>query len=501
MATKPGYQIQFRSRKDLDEDVRTYLSHGGVMVPWLAKLPEVNTDVAIRIVTTFDEACFLFNARVIQQIPGTGFMATFDDKAAKKAIQDHVVAPAFGAGLATQPGRPGSRLATPFEVEIEAPKARFEVPKRPSLIPEAAPPAIESEPAFSDLSSLEDDATTPALTPMDEDLGLSLPDEDEPKAAPQAAAEAPPSPDAAIDDGEESDVANEDEYFAVAAASDAAPDEEEEKPTFGHPPPGAKFIVYVVKFASVLDFVEQTADFRTSRSLGIDVEEAAAGGRPAAVGDVVHLRLHLPGRNIFQTFAEVISVEPKRVTVRVNPGDPEHEKACAFPKTLTGKKRLAAEKPSDRGPNEILRFLDQRSAEEEANAGPIRVRLKRMSMEDKINLALSGGREERMALAMDTNKAIPHYVLRNAKITLDEIAFISRLPSMNPDVLNKIAENTTYVQNSQVVKNLVFNPKTPITTAVRLLDRLAKNELMMLAKRTSMNQRLVQAAKKKVGIK
>ena len=69
---------------------------------------------------------------------------------------------------------------------------------------------------------------------------------------------------------------------------------------------------------------------------------------------------------------------------------------------------------------------------------------------------------------------------------------------MNPDVLAKIGENPTYLQNLSVVKNLIYNPKTPITLSVRLLDRLPRSEVMNLAKRTSMNGRLVQAAKKKI---
>ena len=121
-----------------------------------------------------------------------------------------------------------------------------------------------------------------------------------------------------------------------------------------------------------------------------------------------------------------------------------------------------------------------------------------MGMDDKINLALSGNREERMALAMDSNKAVHHYLLKNAKLTLDEIAYMARLPSLNPDVLDKIAENPAYTQNPSVTKALVFNPRTPVRTAIRLLDRLPRNELVNLSKRMSMNQRLVMAAKNKL---
>ncbi|MEQ8976988.1 MAG: hypothetical protein RL846_03620, partial [Deltaproteobacteria bacterium] len=145
----------------------------------------------------------------------------------------------------------------------------------------------------------------------------------------------------------------------------------------------------------------------------------------------------------------------------------------------------------------VIKLTDV-APDEDFDKMPIRRRLARMGMDDKINMALSGNREERMALAMDGNRAVHHYLLKNAKITLDEIAFMSRLPSLNPDVLDKIAENPMYTQNPTVTKALVYNPKTPIRTAIRLLDRLPRPEIMNLAKRSNMNLRLVMAAKKKI---
>ena len=106
-----------------------------------------------------------------------------------------------------------------------------------------------------------------------------------------------------------------------------------------------------------------------------------------------------------------------------------------------------------------------------------------------------------MALASDGNKAIHHYLLKNARTSMDEIVMMARLPTLNPDVLMKIGENPAYTQNPQVVRNLVFNPKTPVKLAVRLIDRLPKSVLNLIAKRTSMHRSIVSAAQKKLGRK
>lgn len=105
-----------------------------------------------------------------------------------------------------------------------------------------------------------------------------------------------------------------------------------------------------------------------------------------------------------------------------------------------------------------------------------------------------------MALANDGNKAIHHYLLRNAKISLDEIALMARMPGLNPDVLVKIGENPAYTQNPQIVRHLVFNPKTPTKLSLRLLDRLPRGDLQIIAKR-NMHRALVAAAQKKLGMK
>ncbi len=277
------------------------------------------------------------------------------------------------------------------------------------------------------------------------------------------------------------------------AATTASDEDEPQPPTnFRTPGPGEKYVVYIYKIKTVLDMVDMIPEFRSSAKLLVP----SANDR-AKEGDLAQLRISLPGRNIFTMWALVGRVRSTDVMLHVNPDSTAFAKALAFPKSVLGARRLATEKPHERGPSEVIRLEEERNRDDEKDM-PVRRRIARMSMEDKINMALSGSREERMALALDGNKAIHHYLLKNARISLDEIAFIARLPTMNPDVLGKIAENPSYTQNLSVVKNLVYNPKTPVPLAIKLLDRMPRSEVLNLSKRMSMNQRLVQAAKKKI---
>ncbi len=258
------------------------------------------------------------------------------------------------------------------------------------------------------------------------------------------------------------------------------------------PMPGDQYVVYVVKFSSVGEYVEHLPMFEDEQLFVVPFED------PEAVPNVpCQLRITLPGHTVYKVWSVIETVEPRRVLCRCSDNDDAYRRAVLHPKTVHSKARLARETAADREGIKVIRLVEELPSED-PDKMPIRRRLARMGMDDKINLALSGDREERMALAMDSNKAIHHYLLKNAKITLDEIAFMARLPSLNPDVLERIAENPSYVQNPTVAKALIFNPRTPVRTAIRLLDRLPRSEVMNLAKRTNMNMRLVMAAKKRL---
>jgi hypothetical protein len=259
------------------------------------------------------------------------------------------------------------------------------------------------------------------------------------------------------------------------------------------PRPGERYTVLVVKFTSVSVFQPLAEAFEASAVFTVPVDDEGT----APVGSVAQLRLALPGYNVFEMWARVEQVGPGGITVRVDPEDGAFRKAVLYPTTPPAQKRIEREAHLPHEAPTCLKITQERP-KEDLDRLPVRRRLARMGMDDKINLALSGNREERMALAMDGNKAIHHYLLKNAKLTLDEVGFMARLPSLNPDVLDKIAESPAYTQNPTITKALVYNPKTPVKTAIRLLDRLPRSEVMNLAKRTTMNARLVMAAKKKL---
>lgn len=135
---------------------------------------------------------------------------------------------------------------------------------------------------------------------------------------------------------------------------------------------------------------------------------------------------------------------------------------------------------------------------DDAQRASVRERIQEMSTNEKLLLALHGTKLERTILLKDPNKNIQSYIIRNRKITLDEIRYLAGFRQANPDVLKQIAESREWTQNPRIVSALVGNPKTPATLAHKLLSKLPITEVRRLAKSPNTPRAIAVVAKKMV---
>jgi hypothetical protein len=117
---------------------------------------------------------------------------------------------------------------------------------------------------------------------------------------------------------------------------------------------------------------------------------------------------------------------------------------------------------------------------------------------EKMKIAIGGPRGARLLLARDPNKVIHMYLLKNPRISADEVAYLASQTQANIEALTEIAKNQAWMQNYQVVINLVRNPKTPSPLAIKLLDKLKPSDLRQLAKSSKLKPPVLHAARKKV---
>ena len=444
------YRVRYGSYRALDADHAAYLSHGGFVMPVGGDVAAAPNSPLVMELEGPDGQRFDLLARSGQPIPEQGFMLSFEAAAsdAQALLERYVTSDAFRTARDAEP----EDASAPPEVAL-APTPTL-ADRGPAPDGPARAEAAEGDALDRPAEALSDDAEPP---PLSEDA---------------ASPHADPSPD-------------------EAPRVDAGADEGET--AIAPPPAGSDYPVFVVKYDQVTPWDAVVASFDANRALDVPVAEPTF-----AAGDLALLRLTLPGRNVFEMWARIAAKHEGSVTLQVGSGDEQYRKAVLYAGSPSARSRREREAKEEPMPVQALR-IEASIPQEDTTRMPIRRRLQRMGMDEKINLALTGNRQERMALATDSNKAVHHYLLKNTKITLDEIATMARLPSLNPDVLEKIAENPQYTQNPSVAKALVYNPKTPVRTAVRILDRLPRNEVGLLAKRTNLNPRLVNAAKKKIG--
>jgi hypothetical protein len=229
--------------------------------------------------------------------------------------------------------------------------------------------------------------------------------------------------------------------------------------------------VFTADYASAADFLS-AFDSEVSRG-GLLVRGADAAGAPAM--SACTLAVRVGDRPPVEVAARIAAVVPGVGVAVILEG---------VPPSLT---ELAAALRGDPEPAEA----------EEAVPRLLSERLKGMNVTQKMQLALSGSREERLALLRDINKTLHAYVLRNPRIALDEVQHAAKQTTLGPDALKLISENREWVGNPTVLVALVRNPKTPLSIALKLLDRVPMADLRAIAKGGARDQ-LVQAARKKV---
>jgi len=129
---------------------------------------------------------------------------------------------------------------------------------------------------------------------------------------------------------------------------------------------------------------------------------------------------------------------------------------------------------------------------------PIERRLAAMSVGEKIQQALHGGREWRQLLARDRAGVIQSALIRNPRVTIDEVTALARGPGLAPDAAEALAQHPSFGASTQIALALVRNPRTPLPSAITMVARLSPNDLRSIAKGAGVRAQVAAAAKKRL---
>jgi hypothetical protein len=159
--------------------------------------------------------------------------------------------------------------------------------------------------------------------------------------------------------------------------------------------------------------------------------------------------------------------------------------------------------PEEPAPSHSAESLHQAVVAETGEEIPLRLaqRVMKLRTNQKIMLAIKGGKEERTLLIREANRLIQVNVVRNGRITEGEIAFIGQMRSINEEVLRIIASNRDWMKKYSIMKNIVMNPKTPLALSLNFFKRLIDLDLKVLVRDKNVAEILRREAKRYLAVK
>lgn len=103
-----------------------------------------------------------------------------------------------------------------------------------------------------------------------------------------------------------------------------------------------------------------------------------------------------------------------------------------------------------------------------------------MTVSQKVQLAFKGGKTERTILVRDHNKLICSAVMRNPRMTENEVEQIAGMRSVEDEVLRLIGMRREWTAKYNIAITLARNPKTPVGVVLPLINRLTLRDLKSL---------------------
>ncbi|HYL11797.1 MAG TPA: hypothetical protein VEV41_02105 [Terriglobales bacterium] len=119
--------------------------------------------------------------------------------------------------------------------------------------------------------------------------------------------------------------------------------------------------------------------------------------------------------------------------------------------------------------------------QEETRRGGALQKIAKLDIKGRIQLAMKGNKEERSILIRDGTKIVALAVLDSPKITDGEVEAFASQKNVLEAVLRGIPMKRRFAKHYPVIRNLVFNPRTPLDLSLSLIKNLLVNDLKNLS--------------------
>jgi hypothetical protein len=109
-------------------------------------------------------------------------------------------------------------------------------------------------------------------------------------------------------------------------------------------------------------------------------------------------------------------------------------------------------------------------------------RIRGLSQGEKILLASKADRSDRAMLLQDNDPRVLLSVLRNPRLTVEEVVRIAKSSYLNYQIAQVITSTSQWMAGVDVRIALIQNPRTPPAFALRILPTLPQSEIKSVAK-------------------
>jgi hypothetical protein len=108
-------------------------------------------------------------------------------------------------------------------------------------------------------------------------------------------------------------------------------------------------------------------------------------------------------------------------------------------------------------------------------------KIAKLDIKGRIALAVRGGKEERSILIRDGTKLVALAVLESPKVTDGEVEGFALQKNVLEAVLRQIPLKRRFAKNYNIMRNLVYNPRTPLDLSLGLMKGLLVHDLKNLS--------------------
>jgi len=113
--------------------------------------------------------------------------------------------------------------------------------------------------------------------------------------------------------------------------------------------------------------------------------------------------------------------------------------------------------------------------------------INKMSIQERIKLALIGNRKERMILARDPNRFVIMALVESSKIGIEEILVLFKNENLDGPTITKMMQNPQWTEEPQVIFACMKNPKTPVNVATPIIDKLKAKDITAIINDNNVN--------------